>query len=134
MVMSGSHYHNSYFPSWEMEEEDMEQDMNVDQSINEENMDTHNMIPSSPMDKMELISIDLSCYVVITSPSLTKIDHECFPIVSRLFIEPSCSENYCDLILFSNHEYVLKDILYSHILWEKENNIDHFTQEEEINI
>jgi hypothetical protein len=108
--------------------------MNVDQSINEENMETHNMIPSSPMDKMESIYVDLSCYVVITSLSLTDIDQECFPIVARLFIEPSCSENSCDLLLFSNHEYVLKDISYSHILWEKNNNIDHFTQGEEINI
>jgi hypothetical protein len=84
MVMSGSHYPISSFPSQEMEEEAMEKDMNVDQSINEENMDTHNMKPSSPMDKVELIYVDLSCSVVIISPSLTEIDQECFPIVVQI--------------------------------------------------
>jgi hypothetical protein len=43
MVMSRSHYPISYFPLQEMEEEAMEKHMNVDQSINEEDIDTHNM-------------------------------------------------------------------------------------------
>jgi hypothetical protein len=43
MVMSGSHYPISYFPSQGMEEEAMGKDMNVDHFVNEENMDTHDM-------------------------------------------------------------------------------------------
>jgi hypothetical protein len=41
MVMSGSHYPISYFPSQWMEEEAMGKNLNVDHFINEENMGTH---------------------------------------------------------------------------------------------
>jgi hypothetical protein len=74
----------------------------------------------------------LSC--VINSPSLTKIDQECFPIVGGLFIETSCSKNSFDFLLSSNHEYVLEDISDSHILQGKNNHANIFTQGEEINI
>jgi hypothetical protein len=134
MVMSYSHYPISSFPSKEMEEESMEQNMNVDQSVNEENMDPHDMNPSSPIDKVELIYVYLSCFVVLISPSLTMIDQECFPIVVESFIEPSCFENSYDFLLSSNHEYVLKDISDPCILQEQSNNIDIFTQGKEINI
>ena len=40
MVMSGSHYPISYFPSQGMEEETMRKYMNADHFINKENMDT----------------------------------------------------------------------------------------------
>jgi hypothetical protein len=45
-------------------------------------MGTNDMNPSSPMDKLELISIDLIFYVVIISPSLTELYQEGFPIVA----------------------------------------------------
>jgi hypothetical protein len=57
------------------------------------------MNPSSPMDNLELVSFDLNCPVVINSPSLTKIDQECFPTVCGLFIETSCSKI---LLIFSS--------------------------------
>jgi len=44
------------------------ENMNVDYSINEENIDTHVMDPSSQINKVELISTDLSCCDVILSP------------------------------------------------------------------
>jgi hypothetical protein len=71
MVMSGSHYPISSFPSQEMEEEAMGKDLNVDHFVNEENMDTHEMNSSSPMDNLELVPFDLDCPIVINSPSLT---------------------------------------------------------------
>jgi hypothetical protein len=134
MVMSGSHYPISSFPSQGMEEEAMGKDTNVDHFVNEENIDTHDMNPSSPMDNLELIYFDLNCPVVINSPSSTDIDQECFPTVDGLVIEPSCSKNSCDFLLSSNHEYVLEDISDSHIVQEKNNHVDLFTQGEEINI
>jgi hypothetical protein len=51
----------SYFP--------VEQDMNVDQSINEENLDTQNMTLPSKINKLELISIGHGCCTIITSSS-----------------------------------------------------------------
>jgi hypothetical protein len=134
MVISGSHYRVSYFPSQEMEEEAMEQNMNADHSVNEENMDTHVMNPSSPMNKEELIFADMSCVSILISPILTKIDQDYFPIVDRSFIEPSCSENSCDFPLSTNREYVLEDISDSNIMQEKKNHVDHFNQGEETNI
>jgi hypothetical protein len=79
-------------------------------------MDTHDMKPSSEMDEMELSFVDLICSIVIISPSLTKIDQYCFHIIVGLFIEPYCSKNSCDFLLSSDHEYVFKQILDSHIL------------------
>jgi hypothetical protein len=90
--------------------------MNVYQYINEENMDTHDMKPSSQMVKVELIFVELNSSAVIISPSLTEIDQKGFPIFVELFIEPSCFENSCDFILSSDREYVLKDISDSHVL------------------
>jgi hypothetical protein len=86
------------------------------------------------MDNLELVYVDLNCPVVINSPSSTDIEQECFPTDDGLVIEPSCSKNSCDFLLSSNHEYVLKDISDSHIVQEKDNNNDLFTQGEEINI
>jgi hypothetical protein len=37
------------------------------------------------------------------------------------------------LLLYPNHEYFLEDILCLHILKEKNNNVDHLTQEEKLN-
>jgi hypothetical protein len=68
MVMSGSHYPISSFSSQEMEEEAMEKTLNVDHFVNEENMDTHEMNSSSPMDNLELIPLDLDCPDVTNSP------------------------------------------------------------------
>jgi hypothetical protein len=50
MVMSGSHYPLSSFPSQEMEEGAMEKNLKVDHFVNEENLDTLKMNPSSHMD------------------------------------------------------------------------------------
>jgi hypothetical protein len=104
MVMSGSHYPISSFPSQEMEEEAMEENLNVDHFVNEENLDTHEMNSSSPMDNLELVPFDLDCPVVTNSPSITDIEQECFPIVDGLFIETSCSNDSCDFLLSSNHD------------------------------
>jgi hypothetical protein len=46
------------------------------------------MKPSSKMDKVELVYVDLHCSTIIISPSLTQIDQKCFPIVGKLFPEP----------------------------------------------
>jgi hypothetical protein len=127
MVMSGSHYPISSFPSQEMEEEAMEKNLNVDHFVNEENLDTHEMNSSSPMDNLELVYFDLDCPVVTNSPSITDIDQECFPTIDGLFIETSCSNDSCDFLLSSNHEYVLEDISDSHIVQEKNNHVDLFT-------
>jgi hypothetical protein len=63
MVMSGSHYPISYFPSQGMEEGAMEKNLKADHFVNEENMDTHEINSSSPMDNLELVPLDfgLSC-------------------------------------------------------------------------
>jgi hypothetical protein len=58
-----------------MEEEAMDTKFNAYHSISEENLNTHIMIPSSPIDKLELIYDDWNCYAIINSLSLTKIDH-----------------------------------------------------------
>ena len=97
-------------------------------------MDTHDMNPSSPMDNLDFVSFDLNCSVVINSPRLTKIDQEYFSIVVGLFSETSCYKNYCDLLLSSNHEYVMKYILDSHIVQDQDNNVYLFISREEINI
>jgi hypothetical protein len=110
MVVSSSHYPISSFPSQGMEEESMGKYVNVNHFVNEENVNTLNMITSSSMDKMELVSFDLNCFVVINPPSLNKLEKECFPTVDGSFIEPSCSKKSCDFILSYNHAHVLKDI------------------------
>jgi hypothetical protein len=81
MVMLVSHYPISSFPSQGMEEEAMGKDMNVDHFVNEENMGTHDMNSSSPMDNLELVFFNLNCPSTINSPSLTNIDNECFPTI-----------------------------------------------------
>jgi hypothetical protein len=81
---------------------------------------------------LKLIFVDLSCCTAITSPSLTNIDQEDFPIVTELLIEPSCFENYSDMLLSPNHECALEDISYSHLLQDKNNNVDQLTQGDEI--
>jgi len=60
MVMLSSHYPTSSFPSQEMEEEYMGKDMNVYHFVNEENLHSHDMNPSSPMDNLELVPFDLN--------------------------------------------------------------------------
>jgi hypothetical protein len=67
------------------------------------------------------------------TPNLTEIDQECFSIVDGLVLEPSCSNNSCDILLSYNHEYALEYILDSHILQGKNNHVDHFTLGGEIN-
>jgi len=86
------------------------------------------------MDKLELIYVDLNCPVVINSPISTNIVQECFPTIDGLVIEPYCSTNSFEFILSSNHEYILKYILDPHIVQEKKNYVDYFTQGEYINI
>jgi hypothetical protein len=76
----------------------------------------------------------LDCLVVTNSPCITDIDQECFPTASGSFIETSCSNDSCDFLPSSNHEYVLEDISDSHILQGKDNHADLFTQGEEINM
>ena len=71
------------------------------------------------MDKFELIYVDLNCPIVINSPSSTNIVHKCFATTDGLVIEPSCSMNYFDFLLSSNHEYILKYISDPHIVQEK---------------
>jgi hypothetical protein len=112
----------------------MGKDMNVDHFLNEENLDKLNMNPFSPMDIFELVYYDLDCPVIINYPSSIDIEKDCFPTVDGLVIEPSCSNHSCDLLLSSNHEYVLEDISDSHIVQEKNNHIDIITLGEEINI
>jgi hypothetical protein len=73
-------------------------------------MDIHEINPSSPMNKMELVYVDLDCHIVTNSPDVTDIEQEFFPPADGLFIEPSCSNISYDCILSSNHEYVLEDI------------------------
>jgi hypothetical protein len=113
-----------------MEKEVMEKDMIYDHFVNEENMDTHDMNPSSPLDNLELVPFYLNCYSIINSPISTKIDQACFLIVVGLFSETSCSKNHFYLLLSSNHEHVLKDISDSRIMQDKDNNDDIFTQGE----
>jgi hypothetical protein len=74
MVMLGSHYPISYFPSQGIKEEANNKDMKADHFVNKENMDTHETNSSSPMDKVELIYVDLNCHVVTNSPSITDIE------------------------------------------------------------
>jgi hypothetical protein len=74
MVMLGSHYHISYFSSQEIEEKAMEGSLNVDHFINEENMYIHEMNLSSPINKMELVYVDLDFPVVINSLDSTDIE------------------------------------------------------------
>jgi hypothetical protein len=86
------------------------------------------------MDSLELFPFDLDCPIVTNSPSLTDIELEFFPSTDESFIENSCSNDSCYLILSSNHEYVLEDILYCHIVQRKKNHADLSTSREEINI
>jgi hypothetical protein len=116
MVMLGSHYPISSFPSQEMDKEFMKKTLNVDHFFNEENLDTHEMNSYSPMDNLKLIPLDSNCFVVTNSPCLTEIDKECFPTIGGSCIGTSCSKDFCDLIPSSNHEYVLEDILDSHMV------------------
>jgi hypothetical protein len=102
-----------------MEEGAMEKNLKVDHFVNEENMDTHEMNSSSPMDNLELVPLDLDCPVVTNSPCITDIEQECFPIVDGSFIETSCSKDSCDFLPSSNHEYALEDISDSHIVQGK---------------
>ena len=60
----------------------MGKDLNVDHVVNRENLDTHGMNSSSPMDNLELVPFDLNSFVVINYPHLTELDQECFHIVS----------------------------------------------------
>jgi hypothetical protein len=57
-----------------MEEGAMGKDLNVDHVVNRENLDTHGMNSSSPMDNLELVPFDLNCHVVTSSPSITDIE------------------------------------------------------------
>jgi len=52
----------------------MGKDLNVDHVVNRENLDTHGMNSSSPMDNLELVPFDLNCHVVTSSPSITDIE------------------------------------------------------------
>jgi hypothetical protein len=56
-----------------MEEGIMEQNLKVEHFVNEENMNALNMIPVSPLDKVELIHVDLDCPVVTYSSCMTNI-------------------------------------------------------------
>ena len=94
----------------------MEQNLKVDHFVNEENLDTLKMNPSSHMDNSKLIYVDLDYPDILNSPSLSDIEKDWFPIDDRSFIETFCSNDSYDLLLSSNHEYVLKYISYSHIL------------------
>ena len=116
MVMLGSHYSISYFPSQEIKYEATWIDLKANDFVNEEYLDTHEMNSSSPMDNLELVPFDLDCPVVANSPCITDIKQDFFPIVDGLFIETSCSEDSCDLFPASNHEYVMQYISDSHIL------------------
>jgi hypothetical protein len=64
----------------------VEQDMNVDQLIEEENLDTQNMTPPSEINKLELIYVDHGCCTVITSSSLTEKDQEGFLVVTNYLL------------------------------------------------
>jgi len=135
MVMSGSHYPTSSFPSQEIKEEAMGKYLNADNFVNEENLDTHDMNPSSFMGNLEFSPVNLDIFVAIHSLSLTNMDQECFSIVGGLFSKTSCSKNSCDFILSYNHDYyMLKYFSDSYIMQEKKNHADHFTKGEEINI
>jgi len=72
----------------------------------------------SERSKLELIYIDHNCCTIITSPSLNDKGQEVFMIITKLFIQPSCSENCSHVLLSPNHVYVLEDISYLHILEE----------------
>jgi hypothetical protein len=61
-----------------MEEEATGKDINDDNFVNEENMDTHDINLSSPMDNLELVSFDLDSYATINSPSLTEMNKNVF--------------------------------------------------------
>jgi hypothetical protein len=108
--------------------------MNDDHFVNGENMDTHGMNPSSPRDNFKLVYFNLNFLIVINSPSLTQTDQECFPTVGGSFIENSCSEDYCDFLPSSNHEYLLEYILYYYILQGKNKHLNIFNSVEEINV
>ena len=127
MVMSGSHYHISSFPSRETKEGAMEKNLKADHFVNEENLDTHEINSSSPMDNLESVPLVLDCLVVTNFPCIVDIDQECFPTASGSFIENSFSNDSCDFLPSSNHECVLEDISDSHILQGKNKHVDLFT-------
>jgi hypothetical protein len=72
------HYPISCFPSQGLEEEFMGENLNVDHFVNEENLDTHEINSSSPVDNFELVPLILDCLAVTNSPCIDDIDQECF--------------------------------------------------------
>jgi hypothetical protein len=116
----------------------VDQDMNVDQLIKEENLDTQNMTPPLEIDKLELIFVVHGYGVEHSSLSSTKIFQEYLIEVTTInhsidylpktILEPSCSKNSCDFILSlsinNEHEYVLDNFLCSYFLVEQDMNVD----------
>jgi hypothetical protein len=96
--------------------------------IEEENLDTQNMTLPLETNKLKLISTNLICCIVTTSPTLTEKDQEDFPVVTQL----PCSRKYSHLLLYLEHACVLEEISGLHILEEKNKNVDQSTQGEEV--
>jgi len=68
---------------------------------------------------LEPIYIGLDHCTTTTSSSLIEKKQEGFLVVTELFMQHSSSENCYDFLLYPNHEYVLEDISFSHIVKEK---------------
>jgi hypothetical protein len=134
MVMSDSHYLISSFPSQDVKKAAMEQKLKADYFFSEENLDTLNMIPTTPLDKVEISHYDLDCPIVTYSPCMTDIEQYFFPIIDGSFIETSCYNNSCDFLPSSNDEYVLQYISYPCIVQEQDSHTNFFTSREEINM
>ena len=90
----------------------MERNLNYVHLVNEENIETNEMNSSSPMDNLELVPLDLDCPTITNYACITDMEIECFPIGDGLFL-------------------IVPKI---HIVQEKRNNVDLFTQGEEINM
>jgi hypothetical protein len=115
-------------------EGDIEKNLKIDHLVNEENMDTHEMNSSSPMDNLKSIPIDLNFFAIKTFPHITDIEQEFFLTVNEPFIKTSCSKNYFHLLPYSNCEYALEYISNPHVLQEQDNHTDIFTSGKEINM
>jgi hypothetical protein len=73
MVMLGYYFPISYFSSQGMEEKAMEQNLNADNFVNEENLDTREMNSSSPMENLKSIPVDIFFSTVTNSLDITDI-------------------------------------------------------------